>query len=85
VYLPLLLTRTQHAGVFSIAGRGTVVTGRIDQGEIKVGDDVEILGIKDVAVKSTVTGVEMFKKLMVRSAVCPHAVSAWYQVLCASC
>jgi len=51
-------------GVFSIAGRGTVATGRIDQGEIKVGDDVEILGLKDVPVKSTVTGVEMFKKFM---------------------
>lgn len=48
-------------GVYSIAGRGTVVTGRIDQGEIKVGDDVEVLGIKDT-IKSTCTGVEMFKK-----------------------
>ena len=48
-------------GTFSIAGRGTVVTGRIDQGEIKIGDDVEIVGLKDT-MKSTVTGVEMFKK-----------------------
>ena len=48
-------------GTFSIAGRGTVVTGRIDQGEIKIGDDVEIIGIKET-IKSTCTGVEMFKK-----------------------
>jgi elongation factor Tu len=49
--------------VFSISGRGTVVTGRIEQGIVKVGEEVEILGIKDTA-KTTVTGVEMFRKLL---------------------
>ena len=48
--------------VFSIQGRGTVVTGRIEQGIIKVGDEVEIIGINDEPTKTTVTGVEMFKK-----------------------
>jgi elongation factor Tu len=47
--------------VFSIEGRGTVVTGRIDRGIVKVGEEVEIVGIKDT-VKTTVTGVEMFNK-----------------------
>jgi elongation factor Tu len=47
--------------VFSIEGRGTVVTGRIDRGVVKVGDEVEILGIKDTQ-KTTVTGIEMFNK-----------------------
>ncbi len=47
--------------VFSIEGRGTVVTGRIERGVIKVGDEVEIVGIKDT-VKTTVTGIEMFNK-----------------------
>jgi len=49
--------------VFSISGRGTVVTGRIERGVIKVGEEVEIVGIKDTQ-KSTVTGVEMFRKLL---------------------
>jgi elongation factor Tu len=49
--------------VFSITGRGTVVTGRVEQGVIKVGDEVEIVGIKDTK-KSVVTGVEMFRKLL---------------------
>jgi len=49
--------------VFSITGRGTVVTGRIDQGIVKVGDEVEIVGIKPTA-KTVVTGVEMFRKLL---------------------
>ena len=49
--------------VFSIEGRGTVVTGRVDRGVIKVGDEVEIIGIHDTA-KTTVTGVEMFRKLL---------------------
>ena len=49
--------------VFSISGRGTVVTGRVEQGVVKVGDAVEIVGIKDT-VKTTVTGVEMFRKLL---------------------
>jgi elongation factor Tu len=47
--------------VFSIEGRGTVVTGRIDRGIIKVGDEVEIVGIRETT-KTTVTGVEMFNK-----------------------
>ncbi len=47
--------------VFSISGRGTVVTGRIERGVVKVGDEVEIVGIKDTQ-KTTVTGVEMFRK-----------------------
>ena len=49
--------------VFSIAGRGTVVTGRVEQGIIKVGETVEIVGIKDT-VTTTCTGVEMFRKLL---------------------
>lgn len=47
--------------VFSISGRGTVVTGRVEQGIVKVGEEVEIVGIKDTT-KTTVTGVEMFNK-----------------------
>ncbi len=49
--------------VFSISGRGTVVTGRIEQGVVKVGEEIEILGIKE-AQKTTCTGVEMFRKLL---------------------
>jgi len=49
--------------IFSISGRGTVVTGRIEKGRIKVGEEVEIVGIRDT-VKKVVTGVEMFKKLL---------------------
>ena len=49
--------------VFSIKGRGTVVTGRVEKGLVKVGDQVEIVGIKDTTT-TTVTGVEMFHKLM---------------------
>jgi elongation factor Tu len=49
--------------VFSISGRGTVVTGRIERGIVKVGDEIEIVGIKDTA-KSVCTGVEMFRKLL---------------------
>jgi elongation factor Tu len=49
--------------VFSISGRGTVVTGRVERGIIKVGDEVEIVGIKDTT-KTIVTGVEMFRKLL---------------------
>ena len=49
--------------VFSIEGRGTVVTGRVERGVVKVNDDVEIVGIKDTA-KTVVTGVEMFRKLL---------------------
>ncbi|MEO9701957.1 MULTISPECIES: elongation factor Tu [Marinobacter] len=49
--------------VFSISGRGTVVTGRVERGVIKVGEEIEIVGIKDT-VKTTCTGVEMFRKLL---------------------
>jgi elongation factor Tu len=49
--------------VFSISGRGTVVTGRVERGVIKVGEEVEIVGLKDT-VKTTCTGVEMFRKLL---------------------
>jgi elongation factor Tu len=49
--------------VFSISGRGTVVTGRVERGIVKVGEEVEIIGIKDTT-KTVVTGVEMFRKLL---------------------
>ena len=49
--------------VFSISGRGTVVTGRVERGIVKVGEEVEIVGIRPT-VKTTVTGVEMFRKLL---------------------
>jgi len=50
--------------VFSIKGRGTVVTGRIDRGTIKVGEEVEIIGLQEEIMKTTCTGVEMFHKLL---------------------
>jgi len=50
--------------VFSISGRGTVVTGRIERGIVKVGDEIEIVGLKPKSEKTTVTGVEMFRKLL---------------------
>jgi elongation factor Tu len=50
--------------VFTITGRGTVVTGRIEQGQIKTGDDVEIVGIHDETAKTVVTGLEMFNKIL---------------------
>jgi elongation factor Tu len=49
--------------VFSISGRGTVVTGRVESGKVKVGEEVAIVGIRDT-VKTTCTGVEMFRKLL---------------------
>ena len=49
--------------VFSISGRGTVVTGRIERGKVNVGDEIEIVGIRDTQ-KTTCTGVEMFRKLL---------------------
>jgi elongation factor Tu len=49
--------------VFSISGRGTVVTGRVEQGIVKVGEEVEVVGIRDTQ-KTVVTGVEMFRKLL---------------------
>lgn len=50
--------------VFTITGRGTVASGRIDRGVVKVGDAVEIVGLKDEPLSTTVTGVEMFRKTM---------------------
>ncbi|NLV79826.1 MAG: elongation factor Tu [Rhodococcus sp.] len=50
--------------VFTITGRGTVVTGRIERGQINVNEDVELIGIKDKATKTTITGIEMFRKLL---------------------
>ena len=50
--------------VFSITGRGTVATGRVERGTVKVGDVVEIVGLSDEKKSTTVTGVEMFKKLL---------------------
>ncbi|HLS36005.1 MAG TPA: elongation factor Tu [Bacillota bacterium] len=50
--------------VFTITGRGTVATGRVERGQVKVGDEVEIIGLSDDATKTTVTGVEMFRKLL---------------------
>jgi len=50
--------------VFSITGRGTVATGRIERGRIKVGEAIEIVGLQEKPLASTVTGVEMFKKLL---------------------
>ena len=50
--------------VFSIKGRGTVVTGRVDRGKVKVGEAVEIVGLREKSMNSVVTGVEMFHKLL---------------------
>ncbi|GIN22829.1 MAG TPA: elongation factor Tu [Bacillus bacterium] len=50
--------------VFSITGRGTVATGRVERGQVKVGDEVEIIGLAEESKKTTVTGVEMFRKLL---------------------
>ena len=50
--------------VFTITGRGTVITGRIERGVVKVNEEVEIVGIRTDAQKTTVTGVEMFRKLL---------------------
>ncbi|WFS02103.1 elongation factor Tu [Rhizobium tumorigenes] len=60
INLPFLLPIED---VFSISGRGTVVTGRVERGIVKVGEEVEIVGIRATA-KTTVTGVEMFRKLL---------------------
>src|SRR5262249_53644987 len=49
--------------IFSITGRGTVVTGRVERGIVKVGEEIEIVGVHDTR-KSVVTGVEMFRKLL---------------------
>ncbi|MGZ4531092.1 MAG: elongation factor Tu [Mycobacteriaceae bacterium] len=50
--------------VFTITGRGTVVTGRIERGELKVNEEVELVGIREKSTKTTVTGIEMFRKLL---------------------
>ncbi|MDR2295498.1 MAG: elongation factor Tu, partial [Clostridiales Family XIII bacterium] len=50
--------------VFSITGRGTVATGRVDRGRLKVSDEVEIVGLREESRKVVVTGVEMFRKLL---------------------
>ncbi len=50
--------------VFSIKGRGTVVTGRVDRGVIKMGEPVEIIGLREKSTSSVVTGVEMFHKML---------------------
>ena len=50
--------------VFSITGRGTVATGRVERGIVKVGEEVEIIGLAEEAKKTVVTGVEMFRKLL---------------------
>ncbi|GAA4064963.1 elongation factor Tu [Amphibacillus indicireducens] len=50
--------------VFSITGRGTVATGRVERGEVKVGDEVEVIGLAEAPSKTIVTGVEMFRKLL---------------------
>ncbi|HBS93027.1 MAG TPA: elongation factor Tu, partial [Firmicutes bacterium] len=49
---------------FTITGRGTVVTGRVERGSVKVGDEVEIVGLMDAPRKTVCTGVEMFHKLL---------------------
>ncbi|MBI4430756.1 MAG: elongation factor Tu [Candidatus Omnitrophica bacterium] len=50
--------------VFSISGRGTVGTGRVERGQIKNGEEVEVIGLRDKSVKTTITGIEMFRKLL---------------------
>jgi len=50
--------------IFSITGRGTVVTGRVERGVLHVGDDIDIVGMQDEKMKTTVTGIEMFRKLL---------------------
>lgn len=50
--------------VYTITGRGTVATGRVERGTIRAGDEVEIVGITDKSLKTTVTGVEMFRKIL---------------------
>ena len=50
--------------VFTITGRGTVVTGRVEQGMLKVGEEIEIVGIEEKTSKTTVTGIEMFRKML---------------------
>jgi len=69
-YIPTPLRETDKPflmsveDVFSIKGRGTVVTGRVDRGTIKVGEEAEIVGLRDEVIKRIVTGVEMFHKIL---------------------
>ena len=70
LFLSLLVTCDKDflmpiEGVFTISGRGTVATGRIERGVINTGDEIEIVGLKETF-KTTVTGVEMFKKTLDR-------------------
>ncbi len=50
--------------IFTISGRGTVATGRVERGKVKVGEEVEMVGLRPEVQKKVVTGVEMFKKLL---------------------
>lgn len=50
--------------IFTITGRGTVVTGRVERGQLKVNEDIEIIGIQEKSLSTTVTGIEMFRKMM---------------------
>jgi elongation factor Tu len=69
-YIPQPLRETEKPfmmpveDVFSIKGRGTVVTGRVDRGKVKVGEPVEIVGLRDKSMASVCTGVEMFHKML---------------------
>ena len=69
-YIPLPMRETEKPflmpveDVFSITGRGTVATGRIERGIVKVGEEVELIGLKEKSTKTVVTGVEMFRKLL---------------------
>jgi elongation factor Tu len=67
--------------VFTITGRGTVATGRIERGVITVGDNVEIVGFNDTPLTSTCTGVEMFKKLLERGEAGDNAGLVWLSLL----
>ena len=71
-YIPIPVRETDKAflmpveDVFTITGRGTVATGKIETGVINSGDEVEIIGMQDEKLKSTITGVEMFRKILDR-------------------
>ena len=53
-----------HLDVFTITGRGTVTTGRVERGTVKIGDEVEVVGMREAIKKHVVTGLEMFRKLL---------------------
>ena len=67
--------------VFSITGRGTVATGRIERGRIKVGEAIEIVGLQETPLNSTVTGVEMFRKLLDRGEAALHEIAQRHEPL----